>query len=57
MSNVGDSERKTQKRVVGFFQDKLYYHERNEEGDISTYTYAPGAGYQGVIYVRIPLKQ
>ena len=33
------------------------YHERDEEGDISEYTYAPGAGYQGVIYVRIPLKQ
>lgn len=32
-------------------------HERDEEGDVYDYTYPPSAGYQGVIYVRIPLDQ
>ncbi len=32
-------------------------HERDEEGDVFDYTYPPSAGYQGVIYVRIPLDQ
>lgn len=33
------------------------HNEHDDEGDVYDYTYPPAAGYQGVIYVRIPLDQ
>lgn len=33
------------------------HNEHDDDGDVYDYTYPPAAGYQGVIYARIPLNQ